>query len=282
MAARTLRIAFASAAVCASLTMAAAPAFAWGKNGHRIIGAIAEHNLSGEARARVAQILGNETFDEASTWADDMRSDPDPFWRKTSTPWHFVTVAGHDYDTAPSEGDALTALENFQKILVRRDATMKDRQMALRFIIHLVGDLHQPLHVGKGTDKGGNEVQVTFFGRQTNLHSVWDTELVEQEQLSFTEYSERLIRHMTNEDIIAWSDPQPRDWIAESAEIRDQIYPTDPKLSYDYVYRWKPTVERRLQQGGVRLAAYLNALLHEVPAPRKREAPAMSRTPRKG
>jgi len=255
---RPIRFALAAAASVSSLAVGTAPAHAWGRTGHRVIAAIADRNLSGFARARIREIIGTESLDEAATWPDEMRSDPDPFWQKTATPWHYVTIAGKEYDMAPPEGDALTALRRFAAILRDPSASLKDRQLALRFVIHLVGDLHQPLHVGKGTDKGGNDVKVTFAGRPTNLHSVWDSELVDEQQLSFTEYAERLERRTTPEQVVAWWDSDPMDWVRESAAIRDTIYPKDPKLGWTYSYEMHPIVDRRLQQGGVRLAAYLD------------------------
>jgi len=253
---------------CAAAGLGSAPAFAWGKTGHRISGAIAERHLSGEARARIALLLGRENLADGSIWADDMRSDPALFWQKTASPWHYVTVPCHDYlDVhAPNEGDAFTALQQFRAIILDEKASREDKQLALRFIIHIVGDLHQPLHAGKPGDRGGNEVKVTFFGKDTNLHSVWDSAMIDNEQLSYTEYSDKLMRQTRDEEIIAWWESDPRVWIGESTRFRDQIYPSDPKLSYDYIYRHKPIVEQRLQQAGIRLAAYLNDLLSAAAA----------------
>jgi hypothetical protein len=255
---RPLRTFAAAAAAVSTLAVGASPAYAWGRTGHRVIAAIADHNVSGLTRAHIRAILGSESLDEASTWPDEMRSDPDPFWQKTASPWHYVTLAGHEYDMAPPEGDAITALRRFTAMLRDPATSLKDRQLALRFVVHLVGDLHQPLHAGSGADKGGNEVKVTFDGRPTNLHAVWDSGLVDEEQLSFSEYAERLERRTTPEDVVAWWDSNPLDWVRESATIRDTIYPKDPKLGWSYSYQMQPIVRRRLQQGGVRLAAYLD------------------------
>jgi len=257
------------------------PALAWGKTGHRVVAAIADTQLSGLARAHIREILGGaESLDEAANWPDEMRSAPGEFWQKTATPWHYVTLNGIIYDHAPSEGDALQALNHFHSVLQDPNASRADKQMALRFIVHLVGDLHQPLHVGKCCDKGGNDVKVTWFGKPTNLHAVWDSQLVDDEQLSFTELAAKLERHISDQDVVAWWDVNPRDWISESAEIRDTIYPgpanptkgrkskkakkgQQPDLSYAYVYKFTPVMEQRLKQAGVRLAAYLNDIFAE-------------------
>ena len=260
------------AATAASLVPA--PVFAWGKTGHRVVAAIADTQLSGLARAQVREILGGaESLDEAANWPDEMRSAPGDFWQKTATPWHYVTLNGITYDHAPPEGDALQALDHFRSVLRDPKASLADKQLALRFVVHLVGDLHQPLHVGKCCDKGGNDVKVSWFGKPTNLHAVWDSSLVDEEQLSFTELAAKLERHVSNQNVLDWWDLNPRDWIRESAEIRDTLYSSVPKpakgkkrgkrravpeLSYTYVYKFTPVMERRLSQAGVRLAAYLN------------------------
>lgn len=266
--------------VAAALALApSSPAMAWGKTGHRVVAAIADAELSGLARAHIQEILGpGESLDEAANWPDEMRSDPSIFWQKTATPWHYVTLNGTAYDHAPPEGDALEALVRFTRILQNPNASLADKQLALRFVVHLVGDLHQPLHVGKCCDQGGNDVKVAFFGKSTNLHAVWDSSLVDEEQLSFTELAAKLERHISTREIIAWSNSTPRDWISESAEIRDRIYPVAcpktgthaegrsdkdadvPDLSYSYVHQFTPVMEQRLSQAGVRLAAYLNAV----------------------
>lgn len=259
------------------------PVFAWGKTGHRVVAAIADRELSGLARAKIEQILEpGESLDEAANWPDEMRAAPGEFWQKTATPWHYVTLNGTVYDHAPPEGDALEALGRFSRILQDPSASREQKKTALRFVIHLVGDLHQPLHVGKLNDRGGNEVKVTFFGKPTNLHSVWDSLLVDDEQLSFSELAAKLERHISNEDVVKWWDANPRDWISESAKIRDTLYPTArdlprsrgnapeaaavPDLSYGYVFRFTPVMQQRLSQGGIRLAAYLDAIFAEPEA----------------
>jgi hypothetical protein len=241
------------------------PALSWGKTGHRVVGKIAEPYLAPAAKAEVKRILGVETLAEASNWPDSMRSDPSPFWSRTANPWHYVTVPeGKTYADAgaPPEGDAVTALERFSVTVRDPNASLADKQLALRFIVHIVGDLHQPLHAGNGQDKGGNDVRVTFQGRSTNLHSVWDSGLVDDQQLSYTEMATWLSARITPADAKAWTTADPKVWIAESTALRDQVYPAagDTSLSYDYVFRHQRQMEDRLTRGGVRLAAYLNQL----------------------
>lgn len=240
----------------------ATAAHAWGSIGHRITGAIADENLSGVARARVHQILGEEDLAQAATWPDDMRSDPSDFWQKQASPWHYVTVQGDDYRNSdtPAEGDALTALKTFTATLRNPQATLEEQRVALRFIVHIVGDLHQPLHVGTGTDRGGNAVQVTWFGKPTNLHTVWDSSLIEQRALSYSEYAHWLSRSITPAETIAWNQRDPAVWMRESIALRKTIYPTDPALSWTYAYQHRNEIDDRLKRAGVRIAAVLNGV----------------------
>jgi hypothetical protein len=278
------------AALAGAIALFPSPALAWGKTGHRVVAAIADTQLSGLARAQITQILGpGESLDEAANWPDEMRSAPGQFWQKTATPWHFMDFNGIIYDGPPPEGDAFQAINRFAAVLKDPKASLADKQTALRFVVHLVGDLHQPLHVGHPGDEGGNKVSVMWFGKPSNLHTVWDSGLPDNEQLSFTELAAKLERHLSNRDIISAWDINPRDWVSESAELRERIYanlpaPRPPKgkkklpkgekplpdLSYDYVYKFQPVMERQLQKAGVRLAAFLNAIFAEPgPVPAK-------------
>lgn len=256
---RTYPAFFVAAALCVP-----SPALAWGAIGHRITGSIAEQNLSGVARANIQLLLGEEDLTEASTWSDDMRSDPALFWQKTAKPWHYVTVRqGNEYHAsdAPPEGDAVTALAQFTRILKDPKASLDERRSALRFIVHLISDLHQPLHVGGGIDRGGNDFKVNWFGRPTNLHSVWDSAMIEQRSLSYSEYSQWLARDITPQQVIAWSVRDPAIWMKESIELRNRIYPTSSDLSWNYAYTHRTDMEGRLKQAGIRIAAYLNSVL---------------------
>lgn len=237
-----------------------APAHAWGPVGHRITGAIADENLSGLARANVQILLGTEDLAQAATWPDDMKSDPDPFWQKTANPWHYITSGGDHYHShdAPAEGDAVTALTSFTATLRDPKAPLADKRKALRFIVHIIGDLHQPLHAGAGDDRGGNAVSVTWFGKPTNLHSVWDSAMIEHRSLSYSEYTGWLSRAITPQDKISWNDRNPATWTSESIALRKTVYPAAPALSWEYAFMHKNQLDDRLKRAGVRIAAYLN------------------------
>jgi S1/P1 Nuclease len=245
------------------LAFTATNAYAWGQIGHRVTGAIAEPLLTRKAKAQIAAIIGNETLAEASTWADEMRSSPEPFWQTTANPWHYVTVPpGKTYQEvgAPPEGDAYTALKRFEATLKSPTATKEEKQLALRFTVHLIGDLHQPLHVGNGADRGGNDRKVTFGRDETNLHAVWDGTLVDRQQLSYTEMTAFLSRRITPQMLRDNNQTDPLVWIGESSAIRDRIYPTEDRLSYQYAFNQQDTLDTRLLQAGIRMAAYFNTL----------------------
>ena len=247
------------------------PAFAWGKTGHRVSAQIAEAYLSDAARQQIGVILGEEDLAEASTWPDFMRSSSDEFWDSTADPFHYVTIpqgATYEQVGAPEQGDAITALAGFRETLLDNRAGLEDKQLALRFIVHVIADLHQPLHAGNGTDQGGNRYAVTFFGRTTNLHSVWDTALVDDEKLSYTEMTRWLMRRMKPDNVAGWQQIDPAVWADESAAIRDGIYPDpdgDREIRFDYIFEHRETVRTRLTMAGIRMAAYLNELFDAPP-----------------
>lgn len=254
-------------AAALSLTMSNA-AYAWGQTGHRITGAIADQYLNPLSRAAVMELLPQSSLAEASTYADEMRSNPSEFWQRTASPWHYVTVPeGKHYHEvgAPEQGDAVTALKQFSATLKDPKASVEDKQLALRFIVHIIGDLHQPLHAGNGKDKGGNDVKVRFFWESSNLHRVWDSQMLDRRQLSYTEWTHSLMQKISADDLRQWDTTSPDDWIAESTAIRDTIYPEDANnMAWDYLYNHIPTAQRRLQMAGVRIAYYLNELFSEA------------------
>lgn len=235
--------------------------FAWGQTGHRVTGEIASLYLSPAAQQQLQVIIPDSSLAEVSTYPDEMRSDPSKFWKKTASPWHYVSVPkGKEYAEvgAPEQGDAVTALAHYTKVLKDAKASQEDKHLALSFIVHIIGDLHQPLHAGNGTDRGGNDVKLKFFWEDSNLHRVWDSGMLDKEQLSFTEWANWLSQKISKQQQQKWQQTDPQVWIAESTEIRDKIYPQEKEISWDYKYQHLPIAKKRLQQAGVRIASYLN------------------------
>ncbi|MAD18283.1 MAG: S1/P1 Nuclease [Alteromonadaceae bacterium] len=238
-------------------------ALAWGQIGHRVTGAIAQQHLTPQAQAAISALLPTEDLAEASTYPDEMRSSPDEFWQKKAGPFHYVTIPeGQTYADvgAPEQGDGVSALKMFTANLKSSQTSKEEKQLALRFIVHIIGDLHQPLHAGNGTDRGGNDFKVNFFWQDSNLHRVWDSELLEQRKLSYTEWTAKLNRKISAQNINDWSTTDPQVWIAESTKIRDEIYPKEDEISWDYLYNHLPQAKQRLKMAGIRIAAYLNEI----------------------
>ncbi|MEO2280044.1 S1/P1 nuclease [Pseudoalteromonas pernae] len=242
-------------------------AFAWGANGHRIIGEIAQQNLSAEAKARIMAILGNHSLAQVSTWADEMRSSPNEFWQRQSSRWHYINIDSkddfllapykakqHKHDIADAYSAVLTAIE----VLSSPSSSAADQAFYLKFLIHLVGDIHQPLHVGRSADRGGNKINVEFFGKVTNLHRLWDSQLIDNQQLSYSEYVSFLCceREQASE---FKKDIDVKSWLLESHNLASAIYTDTPeRISYAYVYENKAILEQQLLRGGLRLSALLN------------------------
>ena len=235
----------------------------FGQTGHRVTGLLAERYLTETAKQEIAKLLGNQSLAEISTYVDVQKANPAKFWQETANPWHYMTVPdGETYTKkmAPPEGDAITALEKFTAQLKDPNTDKATRALALKFIVHIIGDLHQPLHVGNGRDRGGNDIRVIFRNQPTNLHSVWDRGMIDSEQLSFTEWTNWLGRKITTDDVAAWSSIDPLVWAKESQDFRMGLYPDTDRLSWDYKYQHLDTVKLRLSQAGVRIAFYLNAI----------------------
>jgi hypothetical protein len=263
------------AAMLASLGLAetSRPALAWGRMGHRAAAKLAEARLSASARAAVRSLLEpGESLADASTWADEHRRA-----LAGSGPWHYVNVpiTAERYDArfCPAEGCVVVKISDFRRILADTTASRGDRQQALRFLVHFVQDMHQPLHVGDRGDRGGNDLQLQFFGRGSNLHSVWDSRLFERE---YRDESALLadLSAAASGDSEAWTTGTVEDWADESLAAARRAYRLPgserelrpgSKLERDYLDANLPVARRRLAQSGVRLAAMLNSIFEEAP-----------------
>ncbi|MFC3053505.1 S1/P1 nuclease [Kordiimonas pumila] len=237
---------------------------AYGPTGHRVIAAIAEKHLTPQARTAVDAILGDTFMAEAAFWPDEMKSSPDPFWRTESYTYHFINFPdGVTYEESEKNpaGDAYTALEKYTAVLKDTTAAQEERYKALAFVLHIVGDLHQPLHAGRAEDWGGNKIQVVWFEEMTNLHMVWDEHLIDHKKLSYSEWTAFLDKKITPEEIAVWQNSTPLTWVHELAAMRGDIYANGKGiLSWDYVYQNTPLLKSQLSKGGIRLAGYLNAI----------------------
>ncbi|WP_299754852.1 S1/P1 nuclease [uncultured Pontibacter sp.] len=235
--------------------------FAWGQNGHRAVGLVAEQHLSKKAKKKVMQVLENNSLAEVSVWMDDIKSDST---YDHTHDWHWVTIQdGETYEQSEKNpnGDVLGKIEELSKVLKSGKLTKAQEQEYLKYLVHLVGDIHQPLHVGTGDDQGGNQVKVQWFYQPSNLHRVWDTDMIAGKNLSFTEIV-RFLGEPDKAQVKQWQSDSVRDWANESMSYRPRVYnlPEDKKISYSYAYENYSLVEQRLLQAGVRLAGLLNEI----------------------
>jgi hypothetical protein len=235
----------------------------WGKTGHRATGEIAENYLNKKAKKAVNKILNGQGLAFVSTYADDIKSDP--AFRKYS-PWHYLNLAPdeteYNAETANPQGDLYQAIIKCKEVLKSKSTTKEEKQFYLKMLVHFVGDLHQPFHVGRGADKGGNDIQVRWYNKGSNLHRVWDSEMINSYQMSYTELAANS-RNLSRTKIKAIEKGGLLDWVYESKELANQLYDSveiGDKLGYKYMYNYLPTVLQQLQKGGVRLAKILNEI----------------------
>lgn len=239
----------------------APPAFAWGPLGHRIVARLAEAQLTPRARAEVAQLLqeqGAHHLSDVAVWADELR-DADPALFKRTSRLHFVNFHSHDCLYDPPRDCAngrcvVAAITHYAGILGDRSRNDVERAQALDFVVHFVADVHQPLHASSGSDFGGNDDQVRWHDRGTNLHRVWDSLMLDDAHLSAARYARTLMDERTP----VQSGGTPVQWAEESCRIARTVYPSTRTITQAYVVRERPVAEQRLRQAGARLAALLN------------------------
>lgn len=232
----------------------------WGPTGHRATGQIAENYLSNKAKRKIKKILNGESLAFVSTYADQIKSDKkyNHFYS-----WHYVNMPlDGKYATAHKnpKGDLITGIEHCIKVLKDKNASNEDHQLYLKLLVHFIGDLHQPMHIGQKEDKGGNTIQLEWFNKGTNLHKVWDENLIEEWGMSYGELasnekdlSKEEIKHLSKGNIV--------DWLEDTHQLTKKIYGSVTKgqnLKYSYSYHYFPIVRTQLQKGGVRLAKLLN------------------------
>lgn len=263
-------------AACFALT-----SYAWGKKGHDVTASIAERHLTPEARALVDSLLDGRSMIYWANWLDNASYSPQYGYTKT---WHYKNVNKgvryEEMDVNPA-GDAVTAIKAQMETLSSPIRSAKDKELALKILIHVMGDIHQPMHMGRATDLGGNRIKVKFFDRDTNLHSVWDDSLPEAaHKWSYTEWTDQIDRLKPNqeESIIyvgegitpggAYIPKMVDEWAKEAVVIADRIYecmPEKKSIRYDEIAWSTPIIEQQLLAAGLRLAFLLNHIAAQQP-----------------
>lgn len=240
----------------------------WGKTGHRTIGQLAANHLTTKAQAAVRDLLGNESLADVSSWADEVRGQE--AYKKTGG-WHFINLPlGLTYPEfqkavlAMTEENVYSALLQVEKTLKDPNATRESKVEALKFVVHFIGDLHQPMHVSRAEDKGGNTIQLNYEDKGTNLHSLWDTKLLEHQGLNYEQLASKY-DNVPARQIKQWQSEPMMKWVWESYEISSQLYAEvdamgSRKIDDTYYQKHLPQIEVRIQQAGMRLAGVLNAI----------------------
>lgn len=241
--------------------------FGWGQKGHDIVAFIAEQHITKRTKKNIYELLGGRSIVYYSSWMDNLQNSPE--WLNgydATRTWHYANVdEGLTYETMKKEsrGDVVTAIELIAESLRSGAITDSLRVDYLKMLVHLVGDLHCPMHAGRLSDLGGNRRQVQWFGEKTNLHSVWDSRFLESaRKWSHTEW-QRELDICNRKQIKQIQAGSVRDWFGETAAAAKELYDSTPEgsnLGYDYLYTHNDLLERQLLNAGYRLAALLNAL----------------------
>ena len=232
----------------------------WGQNGHRVTGKIAENHLSKKAKRKIDKLLKGESLAFVSTYADEIKSD-----RKYSEyyPWHYINMdLDETYATATKnpKGDLVTGINKCITVLKDKNSSEEDKVFFLKMLFHFVGDLHQPMHIGRKEDKGGNSIQVQWFGQGTNLHAVWDTKMIEDWNMSYLELANNA-KELSKKQIEAIEEGTVVEWVDEVHILTNKLYESvkvGENLRYRYSYDYLGTARDQLQIGGIRLAKILN------------------------
>ncbi|MEX0275752.1 MAG: S1/P1 nuclease [Flavobacteriaceae bacterium] len=234
----------------------------WSKTGHRTIGQVAEHYLKKRTKRALNKLLGGRDLASVANFADEIKADT--LFRKFNA-WHYVNLPpDKDYgEVTPSPyGDLVTGIQTCIEKVGNGELPEEQRSFYLKMLIHLIGDLHQPMHVGRLEDKGGNDFQLLWFGKGTNLHKVWDAHLINDQGMSYSEMANSFPK-LSRRQVEHWQGGALLDWVHESRDLATKVYAgthIGEKLYYRYGYDWWPIAERQLQKGGVRLAKVLNDL----------------------
>ncbi|MCD6066417.1 MAG: nuclease [Bacteroidetes bacterium] len=236
--------------------------FAWGKTGHHIVAQIAKAHLEPGVLDSVQKYLGDMSFEDAATWMDDVRKDKTYDYMKT---WHYINVE-KDKTYVFTTADDHDALDNVVKqvenainqLMNHKKSGAEEINMQLKLLFHLIGDMHQPLHVGYGEDKGGNDVKVDYLGKKKNLHSVWDSEIIESKNITY-DTVEAKCKKLSKGKLKKIRGIDVMQWMKESRSYLPQVYKFENKtLDQKYIDKNTVIIEDQLLRGGLRLAAVLN------------------------
>jgi len=230
--------------------------YAWGSKGHKIVAAIAKKCLEKQVADSVQSFLGDMSFEEASVWMDEVRGDHSYDYLK---PWHYVNVEKDKTYVKTKDPEVVNQIEIYIAYLKQKGTRDKEQiKFALKVIFHLIGDLHQPLHCGYKADKGGNDIDVTYINKATNLHKVWDTEIIEDANISLSDCL-KLCNELSADEKKKIQNNSVETWMNEARLLLPEVYNFDKKIKQDYIDKNKPVIEKQLVRAGIRLAMVLHS-----------------------
>ena len=242
-------------------------AWGWGREGHRLVAQVAGHHLNKKSQNEVARLLGTETLESIASWADEIR----PQRRETST-WHYIdiplNVERSDWHKwCPESGCIVQMIPLMESKLRNKSLSDAERAEALRFLVHFVGDMHQPLHVGENHDKGGNDVKVVYFNLASNLHSIWDSSLLDTAEQRNPQLKAKLGKAAGFSERRKYAKGTLEDWVWQSRDLsRDVVYASlsverPAPVGDEYFAKANPVIQLQIRRAGVRLARLLNECL---------------------
>jgi hypothetical protein len=234
----------------------------WGQTGHRVVGKIADDYLSGKAKREIKRLLNRKSLAFVSNFADEIKADKS--YNEFYT-WHYINMSlDENYEDSEKnpEGDLVSGINYCKKIISDDEASDDDKAFYLKLLIHLIGDLHQPMHIGLKEDRGGNDFKVQWHYEDSNLHRVWDSDMIEKFDMSYVELAENA-DVLSKAQVKAFQKGSVIDWVNETHELTRKIYDSaepEENLRYRYSYHHFKTVRSQLQIAGIRLAKVLNEL----------------------
>lgn len=234
----------------------------WGATGHRVVGAIADQYTTKKTKKHIAKILNHKSLAFVSTFGDEIKADPR--YRKYDI-WHYVNMSldeTYQESTKNPKGDLITGIDYCTKIIKDPASSMDDKAFHLKMLIHLVGDMHQPMHIGRLEDKGGNDIKVKWQFKESNLHRVWDSQMLDSYGMSYSELASNA-DYLTKSQVKYIQQGSTIDWVNDNHELTSLVYASvseGDNLRYAYSYKYLDMARSQLQIAGIRLAKVLNEL----------------------
>ncbi|MFQ5451380.1 MAG: S1/P1 nuclease [Nitrospinaceae bacterium] len=239
--------------------------WAWGPAGHRIVGNLADGHLSTAVRIKIRENFNIKTLADVSNWADRVKD------ARSQRPWHYTNILESEwtYDRrrdCPGDECVVEKIRFFGEELKKPKLSRKKRGEALKYLVHFIADVHQPLHLGNRRDRGGNRIRLFFRGQPTNLHSLWDGGLLQLKGKNLVQYARDLDRRIAPEDIRAWTQSTVTDWANESRKLAlghayEAGWTPNGGLNKEYIRKSREIMDERLSRAGIRLAQWINKLL---------------------